>query len=246
MGEHGWDQKQELGERAGAERGLRARSGRQPACFWPGWLSIPLRMSGPGFHHLSRPRWAWLGLKRVLGRGKSRRLQLWNCHYLRAPGQHLLLLPFLLSPHTSTHSSTFSPSCPARGGPRRNPVPHPQVLSPQIPALGLGTSTPPFPTDPKLGARVFFQTWPRTAETLASTRGHSPAPGTSPSGVSYPLPAHLTVLPWMATSSASAFGAQPRLLRPQACPSGPSLGTLDVCHAHGTGQLLFFIMMKNL
>lgn len=172
MGEHGWDQKQELGERAGAERGLRARSGRQPACFWPGWLSIPLRMGGPGFHHLSRPRWAWLGLKRVLGRGKSRRLQLWNCHYLRgswtAPASPPL--PSLSShKHTLIYVLSFLPrpwraqekSCPSSPG-----------SQPSDPSPWARNLYPTLPDRPKTGCQGFL---PDLAEDCRDARLHSGA-----------------------------------------------------------------------
>lgn len=70
--------------------------------------------------------------------------------------------------------------------------------------------------------------------------------------VGYSLPVHLAVLLWMPTSLVSDSGPQPRLLCPLQAPEGahcrptPPLGRMDLCHSHGTGQLLFFIVMGNL
>lgn len=77
---------------------------------------------------------------------------------------------------------------------------------------------------------------------LTSTRGCSPAPEATPSGVSYSLPVDLTVLPWMATSSAAVSGPQPHLPCLLQVPTGEE----DLCHSHGSGQLLFVIVMENL
>lgn len=91
---------------------------------------------------------------------------------------------------------------------------------------------------------------------LASTRECSPAPGATPSGVGDSLPVDLTVLPWMATPQAPR--PQPQGLSHicsagpegahRGCPAGPRApaGEDGPCHSHGTGQLLFFIVMGNL
>lgn len=155
----------------------------------------------------------------MLGRGKSRRLSLWSCHYFRgswtAPASHSL----------SSHKHTFIylPSFPPP------PWRAQEKSCPLFPSTQSSDPSPwsrcPYPTltdKSKTRCQVSPQDLARAAVTLASTGGSSPTPGAIPLGVGYLLP-----------------------VTSQSC-LGPSLGRMAVCHAPGTGQLLFFIMMKKI
>lgn len=143
---------------------------------------------------------------------------------------------------------TPSPASPSRaplGGPRRNPFTCSQAFSPQVPVLGLDAPTPLLPTDPRLGARAFLQ---------ANWRGSifHPAPGppycTWATLHSRALDSHLLGLCLCLRASvtlAEPF-AGPQGTPPQACPAARLPGRVELYHAHDTGQLLFFIMMKHL